>query len=113
MADDFTYIPAYGSSNKKAPRIIMAKFGDGYEQRLGDGINNDPDTWTLHFKGRSDTDADSIESFFHGQGAWDSFTWTPIGSSTQKKFRCSSWSRNYMGPNANDIEAEFVEVFDL
>ena len=34
------------------PRVLTAKFGDGYEQRAVDGINNLAETYTLTFKTR-------------------------------------------------------------
>ena len=30
------------------PRVLKAQFGDGYEMRVRDGINNTPREWSLH-----------------------------------------------------------------
>ena len=40
----------------------MAQFGDGYMQRVGDGINNTPRQWQLQFKG-SQQYIEEIDSF--------------------------------------------------
>ena len=40
------------------PRVLTAKFGDGYEQRAVDGINNLAETYTLTFKTRPKADID-------------------------------------------------------
>jgi phage-related protein len=43
-----TTVPiSYESSKKVTPRILIAKFGDGYEQRTPDGINIMPRSGTI------------------------------------------------------------------
>ena len=34
------------------PRVRAVKFGDGYEQRIASGINNDPQKWSFAFTSR-------------------------------------------------------------
>ena len=45
------------------PRVLTAKFGDGYEQRAVDGINNLNETYNLTFKTRKKADIDDIVAF--------------------------------------------------
>mgnify|MGYP001176324762 CR=1 FL=1 len=47
------------------PRVLKAQFGDGYEMRVVDGINNTPRTWTLNFNNRTKADIDNLYDFFN------------------------------------------------
>jgi phage-related protein len=37
--------PDFGLSKKSEPAIRTTKFGDGYEQRVGFGLNQSPKEW--------------------------------------------------------------------
>ena len=50
-----------------APRVLTAKFGDGYEQRIKDGINSLQETYSLSFKTRTKEDIDDIVFFLDAQ----------------------------------------------
>ena len=53
-----------GATETPKPAVISAKFGDGYEMRMVDGINNTPRTWTLAFNNRTNDDIDNLYKFF-------------------------------------------------
>jgi len=53
-----------GAQEAPKPRILKAQFGDGYEMRLADGINNTPRTWSLFFNNRTREDIDNLYRFF-------------------------------------------------
>jgi len=53
-----------GASETPNPRVIKAQFGDGYEMRVADGINNTPRTWSLAFNNRTNDDIDKLYTFF-------------------------------------------------
>jgi phage-related protein len=111
MPDDFTYQPTFGFSVDHAPRILSAQFGDGYEQRAGDGINTDPETWALVFENEPDVDFTAIMAFFATKLGRTAFTWTPKGGS-QGKYLCKTWNGRYVNPNVNTITATFKQTFD-
>ena len=58
------------------PRVLTAKFGDGYEQRAVDGINNLAETYTLTFKTRPKADIDDIVAFLDSKQNFTKFTLT-------------------------------------
>ena len=58
------------------PRVLTAKFGDGYEQRAVDGINNLAETYTLTFKTRPKADIDDIVAFLDSKQNVTKFTLT-------------------------------------
>lgn len=106
---DFTYTPSFGAARKRAPRALVARFGDGYEQRVGDGINVDLHMWDVAFQNRSGTDADAIETFFALKAGVTAFTWTPAGGS-EITVVCREWHRSFAETNKNTITATFEQV---
>ncbi len=53
-----------GAAETPKPRVLKAQFGDGYEMRVRDGINNAPRTWSLVFNNRTREDIDNLNRFF-------------------------------------------------
>lgn len=103
--------PTYSFTKKSEPRVRTTKFGDGYEQRIRFGLNQNPKEWSLTFE-VTPNDANTIESFLDAR-AYDaaSFTWTaPDGVTGQ--WVCRSWSREYSGPRNNRIDVTFNQVFE-
>jgi len=54
-----------GFSESPEPRVLKAQFGDGYEQRIVDGINNITRTWQMTFANRTKEDIDKLYKFFN------------------------------------------------
>lgn len=107
----FSYAPSFPPRVSHAPRILAMKFGDGYEQRAGDGINTDPERWDLIFENEPPADADAIESFLKTQAGRLPFDWTsPSGLAA--KFLCKTWQRAKVGPQVYTITAAFEQTFD-
>jgi phage-related protein len=55
--------PDKSMMKNSTPRVLVASFGDGYEQRIADGINNLDETYTLTFATRLKADIDDIVAF--------------------------------------------------
>lgn len=73
---DKKIIPDKSLSRAVQPRIRVAQFGDGYQQRLADGINNLGETFTLNFMNRDKTEADDIIAFFDTKAGVSNFDFT-------------------------------------
>jgi len=112
MSDEvFIWSPSYGARKAHKPRVLSAAFGDGYEQRAGDGINRNPERWDLQFATRTDMEADPIDAFLSARGGVESFYfYTPF--ERVGLFICREWSRDRTGPNLSVLSATFEEVFD-
>jgi phage-related protein len=104
----FTDTPSSAALATK-PRVRVAAFGDGYEQRVADGINNAPRSWSLGFT-RPTTEADAILAFFEARNGAEAFDWTPPYGAAGK-FVAREWSVQLIGPVAKSISATFEEVF--
>ena len=107
----FTHTPSLSTSLKQKPKILEAKFGDGYEQAVFNGINYTPEMWKLTFDNISTIDAQIIVDFFNTYNtATTPFDWTnPNG--VLGKYKCREWSRTYDGFEHNNLSCTFEEVF--
>ncbi len=108
----FTWVPDYDSEVTKAPRVLTAEFGDGYAQVAPDGINNNPATWSLSFKSRTDEEAGEIVDFLETQGADEAFWWTDLFGQ-MGRYRCPTFKRKPMPGAQSEITATFEQTFDL
>lgn len=112
MATFPSYKPVYSASKKSSPRIRKSTLGDGYEQRIVFGLNNNPKEWSLEFN-VSEEDANTIEAFLDARAAdAKSFIWTPPDSSTSYKWVCDTWDRSMYDFNRSRITATFRQVFE-
>jgi len=112
MATFPSFDPVYSASKNSEPRTRRVQFGDGYEQRLSFGLNQNPKQWQLTFN-VSDTDADTIEAFLDARaqdGA--SFSWSPPDEATTYKWVCPSWNREMYSTERSRINVTFREVFE-
>lgn len=107
----FTWVASYDPQQETTPRVRRAQFGDGYEQRVADGINSVPAVWDLEFNLRDTTEADAIAAFLLARGGIEAFDWTPpFGASG--KYVCRSWRRRQAPGNWHYLTARFEQVFE-
>ena len=59
----FEAVADRGLSRRSNHRVLTAKFGDGYEQRVLDGINTKDDMFSISFKNRDSEDINLIAEF--------------------------------------------------
>lgn len=96
----------------RKPKVTKATFGEGYEQRQADGINNALATWELTFTGVPPYDAEYIEAYLKQMNGVTAFDWTPPNRSVSSKFVCDDWERD-LNPEIDgesNITATFREV---
>ena len=107
----FQWIPSYNSNAKFSPRVKTLKFGDGYEQRLRDGINNNLIRMDLRFEGRTLQESAAIMHFLETRNGVEAFLFVPPAPyNSQRKFKCSDWDHSLQFFNNHSISAVFEEV---
>ena len=112
MATFPSYNPTYSATKTSKPVIRSSRLGDGYEQRITFGINQNPKEWSLTFD-LADADADVIEAFLDARAADSaSFDWTPPDTATSYKWVCQSWTRELYEFQRSKINATFRQVFE-
>lgn len=103
--------PSVGSGSSIAPRILRAEFGDGYNQRIGDGLNTVPETWQLRWGLLNATQMGEIWSFLKARAGAEAFLWTAPGG-TPLKYICGRSERTTVDGLLWSISADFEQVFD-
>jgi phage-related protein len=111
---NFFWQPSYQSSAKIEPRVKKIQFGNGYQQRVPDGINFELKNLNLSFENRSEVETVSILHFLEQRGGQQSFAYNvptiyakPSGVS---KFVAPNWETNYNFYNSYSIKTVFEEV---
>lgn len=106
------YSPTYSINKRSEPRMRALSFGDGYQQRVTFGLNQNPKQYDLEFI-LKEADAQILEDFLDAR-AQDcaSFDWIAPDDTASKKWICPSWTREFLGPAASRIQLSLIEVFE-
>lgn len=113
MATFPDYDPIFTASKLSAPTTKVVKLGDGYEQRITFGLNQNPKEWSLTFE-LNTSDANIVEAFLDARAADSAaFDWTAPYETQAYKWVCDSWVREVYGPNRGRIRAMFRQVFEF
>lgn len=101
--------PDQGATKTPRVRVRANAFGDGYEQRVGDGINNVMEDWSLSFTLRTKTVIQSIDTFLKSQAGVLAFDWVTPDGGASKKFICKEWSASYIHDGDCSLTAKFEQ----
>jgi phage-related protein len=126
MAIGFTTSSAYGSRNiipdkglgrQSQPRVRIAKFGDGYEQRIADGLNPIQETFSVSFNNREAAEIDDIIGYLASLGGVASFDFTfpddnGAGGETTIKVVCDTYGQTYTNDGFPSATATFRRVYE-
>lgn len=74
--ETFTHTPLSGAIGDFQFSVFQARFGDGYTQEVGNGINNLTSQWPLSFEVLEE-EAEEIINFFKDHSGFLLFNWTP------------------------------------
>ena len=69
-------VPDKGMSKSNKPKVFTAEFGDGYEQRVAQGINNLEQEFSVGFATRPKAEADDIIGFLESTNGVTAFNFT-------------------------------------
>ena len=110
-------VPDKALSRKVTPRVQLAQFGDGYEQRLSTGINPLQESYDVAFTNRARAEADDIIAFFENKKGSTNFNFTipdtnSGGNEKIIKVVCDDWSLSYLNAEASSISATFRRVYE-
>lgn len=108
----FDFTPDYSPVKSKKPEVSTVKFGDGYEQRYPKGINNNPESWSLQFNQREQSEIQAIEDFLDARAGWEAFDWIPPNQVDTIRVKCSQWTRSEEKALRGNITCTFEEVFE-
>lgn len=107
----FFWTPSSNLSISQDPAVKIVRFGDGYEQRIRDGLNNNRLKLDLNFEKRDSQETAAIIHFLSIRGGSESFAFTlPEPYSIVRLMVCRNWTNNYNFSNNYSIKATFEEV---
>ena len=104
--------PKYNYTISRQPVVNVVSFGDGFEQRLTEGLNQNPITLNLKFD-LSQTDSTTAINFLNARitdGA--SFTFLVPNENVTKNFVCQSYPTSVPYKNRVTLTCIFREVFE-
>lgn len=105
----FTWDPQT-ATKKVEPKVSRAAFGDGYEQRVAQGINSVSAEWSLTFIAEI-SEVDAIDSFLTARAGIEAFLWTDPRGNTISVV-CESWAAvPAQGLRSSGLSATFKQVF--
>jgi len=112
-----TIVPDKGLSKTNTPVIFRAEFGDGYEQRIANGINNLKQEFSVSFATRPKAEIDDIIGFFestNGVTAFDfTFADTNAGSNEETvKVYVKDFTQKFDYDDYYTCSATFVRVYE-
>jgi len=107
----FFWKPSYNLQTTHQPKVVELSYGDGYTQRLKNGINNDMLTLSLSFDNRSERESAAIFHFFkHLEGYKHFYFLAPAPYSIIKKFVCSQWNGTMVFKDNHTVTATLIET---
>lgn len=105
--------PAPQGSNKNVePRVDIAEFGDGYNQRSENGINSSKRVFQASWPALSVGQCEALEAFFDAHRS-AAFLWTLPLESVQRKWTAGKYTRGYVGGITVSLSTTLTECFDL
>jgi len=112
-------VPDKTMSRKSAPKVLTASFGDGYEQRVADGINSVKETYTLSFTNRAKADIDNMVVQLDANKGVTALAFTiPDTNNTSRagekdvKVVCVDYSTNYEHDDFYSLTLNLRRVFE-
>ena len=109
--------PDKGLSRKNTPRTFTVQFGDGYQQRIANGINALEQEMQVSFSTRPKAEIDDLVAFFESLGGVTKFRFdladSNAGSSTETiKVVCSEWEQKWEYDDYYTLDAKFRRVYE-
>ena len=112
-----TIVPDKGLSKSNTPVIFVAEFGDGYEQRIANGINNLKQEFNVSFATREKAEIDDIVGFFESTNGVTAFNFTfadtnASGNEETVKVYVTQFSQNWDYDEYYTLNATFKRVYE-
>ena len=112
-----TIIPDKGMSRSNEPLVFVAEFGDGYQQRVANGINNLKQEFSVSFATRENAEIDDIVGFFESTNGVTAFDFTfpdtnASGNEETVKVYVTQFSQNWDYDNFYTLSATFRRVYE-
>ena len=110
-------IPDKTLTRNNKPRVIKIQFGDGYEQRVQEGINNITQNFSVSFNNRPKAEIDDIMAFLDNKAGTTAFDFTYPDTNASGKERtvkvvCEDYTQTYSFDDFYSCTATFRRVYE-
>lgn len=109
MTDILTFPVESGVQGTIELRTVSVKFGEGYQQDWGDGMNVPEDTWPVSAAGPV-TDLQFLIDFLEAHAGYISFYWTPPHR-TQGRYLCKQYQVTNLHGDEVRVTATFKRAY--
>lgn len=110
MAEVFDFAVDVGTNGQKSFAVLKSPFGDGYIQRMADGINNTTRKWNVTIADKYAFELQPVKDFLDRHAGAKSFLWTPPNG-VQGYFVCEGYTETPAAAGLEGITAVFEEDF--
>tara|TARA_E500000178_G_C17036111_1_gene763445 strand:+ start:281 stop:658 length:378 start_codon:yes stop_codon:yes gene_type:complete len=109
--------PDRGFSQSNETVVFKTEFGDGYEQRVANGINNNKQKFEMAFVNRPKDEIDDIVDFFAGKKGATAFDFTfansnESGNEETVKVVIEKWTQTWKYDDFYDLKATARRVYE-
>lgn len=103
-----------GFQRTSTPKVHTMTFGDGYEQRIADGINNLAQGMAISFTTRPKAEIDDLVAFFESLGGVTKFRLTIDDSNGNETIKvvCKSWNQTWVYDNFYSLSCSVERVYE-
>ena len=109
-------LPDKGLSRQSTPRVLRIQFGDGYEQRIAEGLNSSQESYQISYSNRPKAEIDDIAAFMDEKKGVTSFNYvipdTNNGGETTIKVVCDQYNLVYVNVSSYTFTATFRRVYE-
>ena len=109
-------LPDKGLSRQSTPRVLKVQFGDGYEQRIAEGLNSSQENYQISYSNRPKAEIDDIAAFMDDKKGVTSFNYvipdTNNGGETTIKVVCDQYNLVYVSDSSYTFTATFRRVYE-
>jgi len=109
-------IPDKGMNRQSQSKTFVAQFGDGYEQRIANGINSLMESYAVTFNNRTKEEIDDITGYLGSLQGVTAISFTipdsNNGGETTIKVVCDSFSHTYSYDDFYSASATFRRVYE-
>jgi phage-related protein len=105
------WTPSYNLNTSIVPRVKSVKMGDGYEQRMQDGINTVLLSITMSYENRTLRENLAMSHFLNERGGFETFLFTPQPPYNKEKlFLARQWDGVYNFFDNYSLSVTFEEL---
>ncbi len=107
----FIWIPSYNNTVESAPKTTIIQYGDGYESRIPNIINNNLITYNLIFDKIAISELTAIIHFLTVRNSTESFVWYGRAPYVRNlRFVAREWSDEEVFQNNYTLNVKFNQV---